>query len=1615
MNDDGNCRSVTREMLCSSTIIVDGDLHPVFNGLSSSKHKVDPISCRTLPTGHLYGPDSITTDCFSMPDVLCIAEQTNLYVDDCRFTDRLASFLDDSFDNDENELPSRTTQHRQSAPHHANVGLSDNAVEYQQWPTSVVDQTARKAFPVVVGGPVNDVNKPVHASGSLDDPESVLMKTSSDLICQSLKQPKSTTYAKLSFSDSKNQSPVADGNSLSESNSQSVSTMTESVKGSFSLCHIERADRKDGFTLVASAFKVNENTVHENRFSEEIKGGTDTPTDVVSESKTLHGPSLDTSSRKLSSRVDKADGCEHNEDGFSCYGDVETEENTLEMNGCSVAENSDNDTPKHEIFDISTSIGLYDRIDNYSGLVNRRKQISRIKELPKQGLRVPSYHIAKLPSSDSVQTRECSEKCPGSLGVDSTALSLSTASATNQPHITHPDETPGVTEYKMSDAGSFSQFHSSDSSKRFETEVRTFDTLNRQNRTTENRDNVAERDFVSGAKSNCSHDECSAASSVTLTSCSLKDNIIVRNDSSTFTSPNSVPVSACTTLSADTDCEVEYYCTSFPQNVDKQIAASDATPDAKTLREKGFPDDLSNLDSASNSCDENKRQSGVRTTQLATASISTEIVARDAELSGLGSGDVDGQSQRRSSTTARNSSFVMVEIDIGEGRRSLPADEHRRRLEAMKKQLLNAKPVAPPSASIDSVWNSRIAGKLTPAARSRSAVWTPYDAFFSDETSTRPSATSDRMWRTTSLQAIPGIFTSVEFCRRSSGSTIDFGSKNDDSAIKDCNRQAEISSSLSDLRRVPTDDTKLQVYDIGSIDSGLNTEKKIPSSAAAPLRPLPSEEFIRRSLERLHLPDWYLNSSSLLVRKKTVGSGRADSNGSVSSTTSCPAVDIGKSKMADRHSLTSATSHVTNPPCVAWSPVTSANVATSVSSCKGFKMPDSATIYRFDSTESLQQSVDPQTSTRRKVSRRRATDGVQPLSETQPTGRVSPADCQSINHRHKRRSTRADENEQRRCPHGKKNATKCSQCRHKVLDTALSPTQCETKLNEQTTDRSPPQPAVKTTTVPSSKLLQASTTDEGDNTVIDLVAEQSTANHKTVKRRGTGTRPKSSTRHRKEIVTENDEEEAAKADCITASNRSFRCQEVAAVGETMDEKEENKLLTASTLIEERKTPNVPTARPRSLRLRKVKSRTRADDVETCTDVSGQNDSKGKELKLSRDKLLMDSARVKTSCENGGSPQTRKRTPTSVTVIASTTNDAVEMRRPGPIHDISAEVSTQNIAAEDEKRVERKVQRRRRPQQHQSNCANTSSQRTIGKIDNDMICGDHSAVESDYLLTQRLNECDHIHPVNVKATKTVVESTRRPLELDGGEQQEAAARAGDEEGRRQRRRTESRLTSSEAPSGEYLQTEQQCEGRHTADLNDQTSLSFQRRRRRRRHNDSPVSSRLDVELQRHETTDAPTLMSAADRKHQSGQQYRSPSERSPDGLPMCSPYSLQQCNGLDSTANPSVENSSLTLMEGSPRTTSICRPDDASLSTSSRCQGNPRRRSRCVAVIGSNSCSVDLPAPEVVNGQLQVPQDGIQFEFSHRSESSPAQQKPCLSAAARRCRRVKLRRSRYLND
>ena len=128
MNDDGNCRSVTREMLCSSTIIVDGDLHPVFNGLSSSKHKLDPVSCRTVPTGHLYSADSITTDCLNMPDVLCIAEQTNLYVDDCRFTERLASFLDDSFDNDENELPSRTTQHRQSAPHHANVGLSDNAV-----------------------------------------------------------------------------------------------------------------------------------------------------------------------------------------------------------------------------------------------------------------------------------------------------------------------------------------------------------------------------------------------------------------------------------------------------------------------------------------------------------------------------------------------------------------------------------------------------------------------------------------------------------------------------------------------------------------------------------------------------------------------------------------------------------------------------------------------------------------------------------------------------------------------------------------------------------------------------------------------------------------------------------------------------------------------------------------------------------------------------------------------------------------------------------------------------------------------------------------------------------------------------------------------------------------------------------------------------------------------------------------------------------------------------------------------------------------------------------------------------------------------------------------------
>jgi len=1611
--DDLHCRAALKpEMPCSSPIRVDNDPYPVFNFPSLSKHELDPSGGRDLLPGRLlqYSPDGITVDCLTVSDVLCVSEDTTFYVDDRRFSERLASFCGDSFDDDENIPPARMTERGQSAPHHSNGRLSGSTVEYQQWPTTVA---AIKSLPGGGDGHVNNVD----VKDSLDDGEPALM-TASCGVSQSREQPKLTTYAELPLADARDQLSVVDANSLYQSFNtigRSVSTHTEPVEESLPLCPIEHADGKDDTTVILSEFKEYKNTVQENCTGAETRVETDTHLDEFGESKSSCNPSLNTSLCGLSHHVDKMDDDESwpNEDCVSSYDNKEIDEDIVKMNGCSrhlrSVVQSDNSASEYEIFDSSTSI--YDRIDKYNGVANRRRQISCARELPKQDLQIPSCYVAKQPCDDRVQLdlqSTVSEKRPHSLQVGSTAHLLSSDLTTNQSHTSCRDVTPGVTECPMSNVGSFPHFKSMDEDLGFVMEVLPIRVLDGENCSVENRDNDAERDVLVGADSNCKqNNEIVAAASATVSSMdrsSLKDSVIVGNDSSTFTTSN---VNCMTTaVLMDVDCEVQRYCSLSPRNVDKekQLApndASDAAHNAKTPPQDCLAEHLSELNSVltNGSCEENNRRSGNRTTQLTTANISSEAVSSDTRLSGSKVSDIENRSQRPSSAAARNSSFIMVDIDIDESRPSLPSavsEEHRHRLEEMKKQLLNAKPVAPPSSSIDSVWNSRIAGKLTPAARSRSSVWTPYDVIF-NETATRASATDDRMWRTTSLQTIPGKFTSAELCRRSSGSTIDVASKNEDGCITEGSEQAEMSSdksrSLSDLRRMPGDERRLQVLDIGSVDSGLDTENKIISSsssaAATSLRPLPSEEFIRRSLERLNLPAWFLNSSSSsLLRPKFVGSEHKRANGSMSS---CITTAVEKRKMIDPQ--TEAISHLTHPSStlhVASSLATSPHEPTSVSNCKSSKIPSIATTDHTPGSLHVHPGIEPHESAHQK-SGKRATNIVHSSTEIKPTAEVSPGDCQVREECQRRRGTETDGNEQYRCSHGKKNSLKCSRCRRAVLDTALSPTRCRSRLDERVTKRSPLKLAVETTPVLSSRALApAMCTDTVDN---NLMSEPCQAvNQKREKREGAVTRRKSSAQHNRQ--THDATDVTVTVDCYITGNRSSYCQEVVtAVGGTVDDNGQDILSTVPSLPQECEAPNVPADRILSLRRRKVKSRTRSNDV-----------SERNPTESLHDKVSMDSARGNASCEDGGSSYSRNRTRENVTVVAANTSDTLEIHRARSVHDSPTEVSSQDVAEEAGRRKERKVQRRRR-QHEQSNSVTTSSQTTT----NEMLTanGDHRVIELDCLVTQRSNECDHSC---IKSTNPAVESSQILRERNDGAQRKAVtgAHVGGED-RRRRRRAADKPISSEAPTGECLRNEQKCHDRPAADLDERLTLPAQRRRRRRLRND--LSSQLDVELQSQKADGPP---STADSEHTSSLHNHLQSKHSASVLARHSPDSTRQYSGSERNTKHFFEGSYSTLTEGNSRTTSTYQPDDAALSTLRRLQKHSRRR--YFAVTGSDSSPADLPTPEVINTQSQIEQDGTQPEStSYRSQSSSTEQKPCLSAAARRCRRVnKSRRSRSLH-
>jgi len=1558
--DDLNCQSPKSDMLRSFPT-TNGNSHKVINHLSLWTHEANhPSSDRDLSR---YSPDSLTpTDCRSISNVSSLSENTMFYLDDRRFSECLASFRDDApNNNDERKLKSTMTENLRYILHHFDYNVSRDAVECQQRPLSIVSKTARTAVSNS-GGLVDSVNTLMQDGVSQNNEQTVLMTISSDFG----EQLGSSTTREPSLTKRKNQVKVVDHNPFFQSiitNGQSVSKHQESLGRS--PCNVNNcADCGDNATL--SEFRADKNAVQEKWVNKETRGETDTHTDAFVELNNCYDLSLD----NLSDHSDKMNDIQENDDFCSSYDNIETDENVaVKLNGCShqVCCGAD----KNDIFDSSTSI--YDRIDKYNGVAKRRKHISCTKELSRQGFYLPSYCIAKQPSNDIVQfelsTESENHSC--SLQFDSTSRLLSSNSAASYPHSLRQDEILGVTEFPMSGVGFPPLCRCNDESRRFHVEVKTFDTMNQDNYTTENRDDGAELEIITDANSNSKQDdECTAAASATMSSAeksSLKDSKI-SNDRTTVTtsSHNGASMSADMAVFMDVDGEVEI--SSFSHTVDRQLHLA---PNCRTTYDAStdcFTENMSDLNSCLTdaSRQKNSRRSGDRTTQLTTLNIGNDNVQSDQSLSGSRLTDNNDQSQRHSSTSARSSSFVMVDIDISDSRQQVPSttnDEHRCRIEAMKKQLLNAKPVAPTSSPIDMIWNSETAGKLTPAARSRSSIWTPYDAVFFEETTAGPSATEDRMWRTKSLQTLPGKFTSTG---------IDDQSKNEDSGMKQDSSQAELSfdksRSLSDLRRMPDNEPQLHVYEIGSIDSGLNNENKIDSqysTAEAPLRPLPSEEFIRRSLERLNLPDWFLNSSCSLLRKKVADNEHKRANGTISRSL---ATSVGKPTMADWQPLTDTGSHASHPQSTL---MTSSTMPTSGTTCKSSTVPVTAGAYQFDTTDRLQP--------RQTIHRESDCNGIRLSEVINPTGEVSSAECQNREHQRKRRASKTGENEQHRCPHGKKTLMKCSRCRHAALDTTLSPTHCHT----EEINLAPPESTIETTTV-----SQAPTLDNGDNIFCYATPEQPTENHKPGKRRETTAFQKSSMQHKKQTPNDNKENELK----LKASRRSLCSQEVAVMEETVNKNGQNDLSAVSLLSEERETLSILDVPPRSRRLRKVKCRTSPQDTAVCTDVSGRYASGRTFSKSLRSMRCTDSGFVNASCEDGDFLHSRNRTPPDVTVVVSSTSMDLE------IHNTSVVVSGQNVAEEDDRRKEIKVRRRRRREQ-QSSCVNASSHATLADTNNDLLKanGDPSVIERDSLLTQRRSDkCDHA-VMNDKPSYPADELMRI---LHGNEQREAVYGAGEKEARRRRRRKANILTSdcTEAPHSECLLNEQHDQ--HAGDLDDRlTSTSSVQQRRRRRIRNNNLSSRPDAELQRQEPDRLFTQKLTSNDERKSSIDNHSQSEYYASVL---SKSSLR--SELEHTTKPFFKDLYLTSsMEVNNRTTSYRQPAEGEWSTSRQ---HPHRRPRCVADTEGDSFPSDISTPEVMNTQLQLVQDGTQPKSTnYRSELSATEQKLCLSAAARRCRRV----------
>jgi len=1055
------------------------------------------------------------------------------------------------------------------------------------------------------------------------------------------------------------------------------------------------------------------------------------------------------------------------------------------------------------------------------------------------------------------------------------------------------------------------------------------------------RDNVMQTErevIVINGNTNCKQrDEITANLSIALPSVdssSSKDDVIVENDLSTRTTPMNISarVLARNAVSVDADCDVVACHCLLTHEVDQQIrlADDDGSRDRRTRQEDCICLSKELYESGNVlPYNDNKRPSSDATRS------NTAVVSRDPTSSTV----------PPSSTAGSERSFVVVDIDIGEGRPS-SLSEHGRRLEAMKRQLLDARPVPPVSSGIDETWNSRTAGKLTPAARSRSAVWTPYDSFFSDAT-TRQLATDDRIWRTTSLQTLPRKSTPAALDVYQSGSAADLQSENKASDDREGGRQDEMSfdksRSESDLRRTETERPRLHVYEIGSVDGEPNRSK---DTSAASLTRLPSEEFIRRSLERLNLPDWYLNPSSLL-RKKVMETDRKHPDQCTPNAPSCSAVDDGQptDERVERQSLSEARTHVTTHV-----PVTMANNLTPVSVCKP------ASSLHFDTSDRLHRE-----SHRGTDSGATADDDV--LCDS--TENVSAAKSRNREQRHRKRATKTANNEY-------------------LTSTGDQETsQSQTEPNQRLSGRLPSESTVYSS-VSSSKLLQAPTTDSGDkyNNWICSPAVQPTVNHKAAKTRAAAIRGRLSAQRDKQVPVENDEND-------TVSSVVCNSYQASAVNGGIVNVIGQHKPSIKTSDEHSKLA----VRPRTLRLRRVKPTTRSSEDVTAnnsSEMSARINDQNIGERGAPESSLIDSAKTRHSREKNNGLPAGQRTVIKhdLTEVTPNTGTALEtLHKPGYNRDIRSTVSHENyaVAADGKKRKEERHQRRRRRPRH-SACTDESSQATNGY--NDLV---------ENKLTAKDDDRAHLHHLSTSRSliEPVVESTPIRWEVSNGEREELITAV----------RRSQPPTSTEAPSCEskrtFLRDEQECDSRDVVDR--LTTSSVQRRTRRRLRNDS--KSRLDVERQRQETDDQTyipiqTLVSE-DASQSDDQQCR-------QSLSVPAFSSSDRCSSLINTAKPTVERSRLKLPEEkNVEMTSSCRSVDTTLSTSHVGPQQPRRS----AAAGRSSSPVNLYTPEVAGTHLQ--QDGsLRASTNCSSESSFAERKQCLSAAARRCQRVnRARRSR----